>query len=47
MVMLGYGGRLMLWINPWSFAGFMLQIILVGSGPVWFSAAIYVTLSRA
>ncbi|CAH0047782.1 unnamed protein product [Clonostachys solani] len=46
-VMLGYGGRIMLWINPWSFAGFMLQIILVGSGPVWFSAAIYVTLSRA
>ncbi|KLU88990.1 hypothetical protein MAPG_07969 [Magnaporthiopsis poae ATCC 64411] len=42
----GYVGRIMLYYNPWSFVGFMLQIILVGSGPVFFSAAIYVTLSK-
>ncbi|KAL8371512.1 hypothetical protein RB595_001348 [Gaeumannomyces hyphopodioides] len=43
---LGYVGRIMLYHNPWSFAGFMIQIILVGSGPVYFCAAIYVTLYK-
>lgn len=46
-IAIGYGGRILLWQNPWSFAGFMLQIIAVGSGPVFFTAAIYVTLARA
>ncbi|KAL8285206.1 hypothetical protein RB597_002351 [Gaeumannomyces tritici] len=43
---LGYVGRIMLYYNPWSFAGFMVQIVLVGSGPVFFCAAIYVTLYK-
>ncbi|KAI6358320.1 hypothetical protein MCOR25_007361 [Pyricularia grisea] len=46
VITLGYIGRIMLYYNPWSFAGFMMQIILVGSGPVWFCGAIYVTLSK-
>ncbi|KAI0194470.1 RTA1 like protein [Xylaria flabelliformis] len=43
---IGYGGRIMLWQNPFSFAGFLLQIILVGSAPVYYTAAIYVTITR-
>jgi hypothetical protein len=43
---LGYGGRVMLHHNPFSFVGFMIQIILVTLGPAFFSAAIYFTLSR-
>ncbi|KAI1372980.1 RTA1-domain-containing protein [Hypoxylon crocopeplum] len=43
---LGYGGRVMLYYNPFSFAGFMLQIICVGCGPVFFTAAIYVTMAK-
>ncbi|KAI1738412.1 parasitic phase-specific protein PSP-1 [Xylaria scruposa] len=42
----GYGGRILLWQNPFSFAGFLLQIILVGSAPVYYTAAIYVTITR-
>ncbi|KFA55682.1 hypothetical protein S40293_05292 [Stachybotrys chartarum IBT 40293] len=42
----GYVGRIMLYYNPWSFTAFILQIICVSSGPVFFSAAIYLTLSR-
>lgn len=43
---LGYAGRVMLWQDPFSFAGFMLQIIMITLGPAFFSAAIYFTLSR-
>ncbi|KAK3688697.1 parasitic phase-specific protein PSP-1 [Podospora appendiculata] len=43
----GYAGRVMLHYNPWSFAGFLIQIICVGSAPVYFTASIYVTLSFA
>ncbi|KAK3323323.1 parasitic phase-specific protein PSP-1 [Cercophora scortea] len=43
----GYAGRVMLHYNPWSFAGFLVQIICVGSAPVYFTASIYVTLSFA
>lgn len=43
---MGYGGRVMLHHNPFSFTGFMIQIILVTLGPAFFSAAIYFTLSR-
>ncbi|PSK51723.1 hypothetical protein B9Z65_2990 [Elsinoe australis] len=43
---LGYGGRIMLWQNPFSFAGFMIQICLITFAPVFFCAAIYVLLSR-
>ncbi|KAH6623571.1 RTA1 like protein-domain-containing protein [Chaetomium tenue] len=43
----GYVGRVLLHYNPFSFAAFMLQIICVTSGPVYYCAAIYVTLSMA
>lgn len=43
---LGYGGRIMLYQNPFTFTGFMIQIILITLGPAFFSAAIYFTLSR-
>ncbi|KAI1773680.1 RTA1-domain-containing protein [Hypoxylon cercidicola] len=43
---LGYGGRVMLFYNPFSFAGFMIQIICIGCAPVFYSAAIYVTMAR-
>ncbi|KAI1085877.1 RTA1-domain-containing protein [Whalleya microplaca] len=43
---LGYGGRIMLYYNPFSFPGFMIQIICVGSAPVFYSAAIYVTITK-
>uniref|UniRef100_A0A8H7KDE0 Uncharacterized protein n=1 Tax=Bionectria ochroleuca TaxID=29856 RepID=A0A8H7KDE0_BIOOC len=45
--MVGYGGRVMLWINPWSFTGFVTQMICITGCPVFFTAAIYITLSRA
>ncbi|KAI0455384.1 parasitic phase-specific protein PSP-1 [Xylaria acuta] len=43
---IGYGARVLLWQNPFSFAGFLLQIIFVGSAPVFYTAAIYVTITR-
>ncbi|CAJ2506860.1 Uu.00g080460.m01.CDS01 [Anthostomella pinea] len=43
---IGYGGRIMLYQNPFSFNGFLLQIICVGSAPVFYSAAIYVTMKQ-
>lgn len=43
---LGYGGRVILWQDPFSFTGFMLQITMITLGPAFFSAAIYFTLSR-
>ncbi|KAH9883903.1 RTA1-domain-containing protein [Xylariomycetidae sp. FL2044] len=42
----GYVGRILLYINPFSFAGFMMQIVCVGSAPVFYSAAIYVTITK-
>lgn len=42
----GYIGRIIIHFNPWSFIGFMIQIVCVGSGPVFFCGAIYVTLSK-
>ncbi|KAH8658016.1 RTA1 like protein-domain-containing protein [Xylariales sp. PMI_506] len=43
---IGYAGRIMLNNNPFSFAGFLIQIICITTAPVFFCAAIYVTLSR-
>ena len=43
---LGYGGRLILYNNPFSFTGFMIQITTITFGPAFFSAAIYFTLAR-
>ncbi|KAL0780568.1 hypothetical protein CaCOL14_001903 [Colletotrichum acutatum] len=42
----GYVGRLILNDNPFSFGGFLLQIICITVGPVFFCAAIYVMLSK-
>lgn len=43
---IGYAGRIILYNNPFLFAGFMLQIVFVTSGPVFYTGAIYVTLSK-
>ncbi|KAI0156651.1 RTA1 like protein-domain-containing protein [Hypoxylon sp. FL1284] len=43
---LGYVGRVMLFYNPFSFIGFMLQIICIACAPVFYSAAIYVTMTK-
>jgi hypothetical protein len=42
----GYIGRIILYHNPFNFGGFMIQIVFVTSGPVFYTAAIYVTLSK-
>ncbi|KAK1980102.1 parasitic phase-specific protein PSP-1 [Colletotrichum cereale] len=42
----GYVGRLILHENPFSFGGFLLQIICITVAPVFFCAAIYVMLSK-
>lgn len=44
--LIGYGGRIMLHENPFSFAGFLMQIICITLGPTYFTAAIYLTLSK-
>ena len=43
---LGYVGRILMWQNPWGNSGFIMQIVLITIGPVFFSAAIYVMLSQ-
>jgi len=43
---IGYGARIMLYQNPFSFTGFLMQIICITFGPTWFTAGIYFTLSR-
>lgn len=43
---IGYIGRIILYNNPFSFGGFMIQICFVTTGPVFYTAAIYVTLSK-
>ncbi|KAI1093324.1 RTA1-domain-containing protein [Rostrohypoxylon terebratum] len=43
---IGYAGRIMLFYNPFSFAGFLMQIICIGCAPVFYSAAIYVTMAK-
>lgn len=43
---LGYAGRIMYWQNPWGKSGFILQIVMITIGPVFFSGAIYVLLSQ-
>ncbi|KAK4100385.1 hypothetical protein N658DRAFT_101857 [Parathielavia hyrcaniae] len=44
---IGYAGRIMMYYNPFSFAAFMIQIICVTTGPVYYCAAIYITLALA
>ena len=41
---LGYVGRILYWQNPWAESGFIMQIVLITIGPVFFSAAIYVLI---
>ncbi|EPE08491.1 parasitic phase-specific protein psp-1 [Ophiostoma piceae UAMH 11346] len=43
---LGYVGRLIMHGNPFSFNGFLMQIICITTAPVFFCAAIYITLAR-
>lgn len=43
---LGYVGRILYWANPWAKTGFIMQIVTITIGPVFFSAAIYVLLSQ-
>lgn len=42
----GYAGRLILHNNPFSFGGFMDQIVLITTAPVFYTAGIYITLSK-
>ena len=43
---IGYIGRIIMYNNPFSFPGFMIQIVFITTGPVFYTAAIYVTLSK-
>ncbi|KEZ42560.1 hypothetical protein SAPIO_CDS5790 [Scedosporium apiospermum] len=43
----GYIGRIIMHGNPFLFAGFMTQIVFITSGPIFYTAAIYITLSKA
>ncbi|TPX07427.1 uncharacterized protein E0L32_002103 [Thyridium curvatum] len=42
----GYGGRIMLHDNPFSFDGFMMQVICITIAPVFYCAAIYVIFAQ-
>lgn len=42
----GYGGRIMLYDNPWNKPGFQMQVVCLILGPAFNSAAIYVILKR-
>ncbi|SPQ24693.1 6e80bec3-ca3f-4ba2-afb5-8579566786a1 [Thermothielavioides terrestris] len=44
---IGYIGRVMMYYNPFNFSAFMLQIICVTTVPVYYCAALYVTLALA
>lgn len=44
---IGYAGRIMMWQNPFTFAGFMIEIVCLTIAPVFFTASIYVTLGKA
>ena len=43
---IGYAGRIMLNLNPWGQAGFIIQICLITLSPVFFAAAIYVMIYK-
>ncbi|OTA08055.1 RTA1-like protein, 7 TM, responds to xenobiotic stimuli [Trichoderma parareesei] len=44
---IGYVGRIILWNNPFSFDGFIIQIVTLTIAPVFYTASIYVTLSQS
>ncbi|KAF7556927.1 hypothetical protein G7Z17_g1020 [Cylindrodendrum hubeiense] len=43
---LGYAGRIMLHSNPFSYEGFLIQIVCLTFAPVFYTASIYITLSK-
>ncbi|RMZ86488.1 hypothetical protein DV736_g6287, partial [Chaetothyriales sp. CBS 134916] len=43
---LGYAARIMMYINPWGPHGFIMQIVLITIGPIFFAAAVYVMIYR-
>ncbi|KAK1764346.1 parasitic phase-specific protein psp-1 [Phialemonium atrogriseum] len=43
---IGYVGRIVLHGNPFSFSGFFVNIFCIATAPLFFCAAIYVTLSK-
>ncbi|KAG9692812.1 RTA1-domain-containing protein, partial [Aureobasidium melanogenum] len=45
--MIGYGGRIIMYNDPWDFNGFIMQIVCITIAPVFMTAAIYVTLYRS
>ncbi|OAA50493.1 parasitic phase-specific protein PSP-1 [Metarhizium rileyi] len=42
----GYTARILLYKNPFGFLAFLIQIIFITTGPVFYTAAVYVTLSK-
>lgn len=44
--MIGYGGRILMWQDPWSFEAFIMQIVCITIAPVFMTAAIYITLYK-
>ena len=42
----GYIGRILMWYNPFSFIGFIIEICCITCAPVFYCAAIYVLLAR-
>ena len=42
--MIGYGGRVIMYNDPFEFSGFIMQIVCITVAPVFFSASIYLTL---
>lgn len=42
----GYVGRIVMYNNPFDFIGFMIQIVFITCGPIFYTASIYVTLSK-
>ncbi|GAB7361056.1 hypothetical protein MBLNU230_g1096t1 [Neophaeotheca triangularis] len=45
--MIGYGGRILMWQDPWSFEAFIMQIVCITIAPVFVTAAIYITLYKS
>ncbi|KAK0387872.1 hypothetical protein NLU13_4117 [Sarocladium strictum] len=43
---LGYGGRIMGWVNPWDNDGFLMQICCLTIGPAFMAAGVYLCLRR-
>ena len=44
--MIGYAGRIKMYDNPFAFPAFMIQIVFITGAPVYYTAAIYLTLSK-